>query len=131
MDTHSIVALFSAVHRVNLCDNDTGKSQQLSERLNDLHNKTTLRSDTVEREISRLQDSDIEIFHSHMDRQSVLNVWCKSQIGQNNLRKLFESNSIVDTIGNLTKVTSSASELMGSKMIDIDKDQFKKRTGKL
>ena len=78
--------------------------------------------------MSRLIDSGIEIFHSQMDRQAALFIWCKSQMGHENLRKLLESKSIVDVICDLT--TSSASESDGSRIIDADIDQFKKTVGK-
>jgi len=84
----------------------------------------------MERAINQLTDSGNELFHSHMDRQAVLYIWCQSQMGHENLRTLCESKSIVDVIGDLTKNTSSAPEAIGSKMIDVDLDQFKKTVGK-
>ena len=115
---------------MNLCSRDAGNLQQLSERLNYLHDKAKLRSDTKERAINQLIDSDIEIFHSLMDRQAVLYIWCKSETGHENLRSLCESKSIVDVIGYLTKNNSSAPEPIGSRMIDVNIDQFKKSIGK-
>ena len=111
--------------------------QQLSERLNDIHDKTKLRSDIKERAINQLSDIDIEILHSHMDRQAVLElqavlyIWCKSQMGYDRIRKLSESKSIVDVTGNLTKNISPTIEPTRSRMIDVDIDQFKKTIGKL
>src|SRR6218665_3255079 len=122
---------FSVAIKVNLCGRDAGNLQQLSERLNDLQDKSKQRSDTKERVISQLIDSGIEIFQSHMDRQAVLYIWCKSQMGLKNLCTLYESKFIVDVIGDLTKKTSSAIELIGSRMVDVDIDQFKKSVGKL
>lgn len=100
--------------------------QQLSERLNDLHDKTKLRSNTMERAMGQLIDNGIEIFHSQMDRQASLSIWCKSQLGHDNFRTLCESNLVVDIIGDLTKMTSSAPEPIGSRKVDVDKNQFKK-----
>lgn len=113
-----------------MCSKDAGQLQQLSERLNDLRDKTKLRSQKMERAISQLRDSDVEIFNSQLDRQAALWIWCKSQTGHENLRKFYESNFVVDIIGELTKMTSSAPEPIGSRMIDIDIDQFKKTIGK-
>lgn len=116
---------------MNLCGRNAGHLQQLSERLNEFHYKAKLRSDTKERTRSQLIDSGIEILHSHMDRQAaVLCIWCKSQTGLENLRILYESKSIVDVIDDLTKNTSSAPEPIGSRMIDVNIDQFKKSIGK-
>src|SRR6218665_1390026 len=115
---------------MSLGGRDAGTLQQLSERLNDLHDKVKLRSDTVEKARSQLIDSGIEIFHSHVDRQAVLHIWCKSQEGHGTLRTLYESKSIVHVIGNLTKNTSAAPAPIGSRMIDINIEQFKKTFGK-
>ena len=113
-----------------MCRRDARNLQQLSERLTDIHDKTKLRPDTQERATKQLIDGDIEILHSHMDRQAVLYIWCKSQMGHENLRTLFESKSIADVIGDLANDTSSAPEPIGSRMIDVDMDQFKKAVGK-
>lgn len=121
---------FPVAQKVKLCSKDAGQLQQLSERLNDLRDKTKLRSQKMERAISQLRDSDVEIFNSQLDRQAALWIWCKSQTGHENLRKFYESNFVVDIIGELTKMTSSAPEPIGSRMIDIDIDQFKKTIGK-
>ena len=118
------------VIKVNLSSREAGNLQRLSERLNDLHGKAKPRSARVERAINQLIDRDIEILHSHMDRQAVLYFWCKSEKGHENLRTLCESKSIVDVIGDLTKNTSSAPEPVGSRMIDTDIYQFKKIFGK-
>ena len=115
---------------MNLCGKEAGKLQQLSERLNNLHDKTKLRSDTEERAISQLIDRGIEVFHFRMDRQAVLYIWCKSEKGHENLCTLCESKSIVDVIGELTKNTSSAPAPIESRMVDVDIDQFKKTVGK-
>lgn len=121
---------FPVAQKVKLCSKDAGQLQHLSERLNDLRDKTKLRSQKMERAISQLRDSDVEIFNSQLDRQAALWIWCKSQTGHENLRKFYESNFVVDIIGELTKMTSSAPEPIGSRMIDIDIDQFKKTIGK-
>ena len=82
----------------------------------------------MERAMSRLIDSGIEIVHSQLDRQAALFILCKSKMGHENFRKLWESKSIVDVIFNPT--TSSASEPIGSRIIDVDIDQLKKTVGK-
>ena len=120
----------SVAIKVNLCSRDANNLQQLSKRWNDLHDKAKLRSNTKKRAINQLIDNDISIFHSHMDRQAVLYFWCKSQTGHENLRKLHESKSIVDVICDLTKNASSAPEPIGSRMINVDIDQYKKTIGK-
>src|SRR6218665_1983164 len=121
----------SVVVKVNLCGTDAINLHYISERLNDTHDESKLRSYTKEAAIRLLSDSGIQIFHSNMDRQAaVLYFWCKSEIGHENLRKLCESNSIVGVIGDLTEYTSSAPQPIGSRMIDVDIWQFKKTLGK-
>ena len=129
-DTRGIASLLAVVIKVNLCGGDAGNLQQLSLKMNDLHDKAKQRSDTKERAIRQLIDSDIEILHFHMDRQAVLCFWCKSEKGHEHLRTLCESTSIVRIISDLTKNNSSAPELIRSKLIDVDIDQFKKTIGK-
>lgn len=116
---------------MNLCGKDEGKLQQLSTRLKDIHGQMKLNSETKERTISLLKDRNIEIFDSQIDRQTVLYIRCKSHMGHESLRTSLESNAIIDLIRDLTKITPSAPELIGSRMIDIEIEEFKRTIGKL
>src|SRR6218665_2788045 len=66
----------------------------------------------------------------HGRYKTVLCILCKSQMGSESLRKLYDSNFVVDIIGGLVKSVSSALDSINSRMIDMDINQFKKTIGK-
>src|SRR6218665_1608429 len=93
-------------------------------KINNLRERTKPRSHLADKVIAHLRDEGIEILSSQLDGQTVVVwIWCHSQTAIGNLQRLYESNQLrYYYIENIQPSTS--------KVISIDRNQFKKTVGK-
>src|SRR6218665_3277694 len=92
-------------------------------KINDLRNRAKPRSHKTDKLIVQLRDEGIEILSSQMDGQIVVAwIWCHSQTAIENIQRLYESNQLRDYyFENIHPSTS--------KVINIDRNEFKKTVG--
>lgn len=105
----------------------------LHQRICDLRNRTKPWSHQADKFISHLRDEGIDILSSQLDRQTVVVwLWCLSQKGAENIRKLYKSNQLRDIFAGFYNNRPSVFEANQPKRISINIDscQFKKTVGK-
>ena len=108
------------------------ETQLLHHRISDLWNKTKPRLHQTDILISQLKDKGIEILNCQLDRHTVVVwIWCRSQAAIEYIQKLYESNELTDILSGIANIRHSASEVIQSIEINIDRNLFKKRVGKL
>ena len=101
------------------------QSQLLHQRISDLRNRTKPRLHQTDKLISQLKDEGIEIINSQLDRQTVVVwIWCHSQEAIEYIQKLYDSNQLKDILFENIQPSTS-------KVIRIDRNEFKKTIGKL
>jgi len=94
-------------------------------KINDLRDRTKSRSHKTDKFIAQLRDEDIDILNAQLDRQTVVVwIWCRSQTAIENLQRLYASNQLRDKYFEHIQPSTS-------KVINIDRNQFKKIVGKL
>ena len=100
------------------------ETQNLHKKINEVRDKTKPRSDETNKLIVQLRDEGLEILNSQLDGQTVVVwIWCHSDTANENLQKLYESNQLRDEY--FENIQPSI-----SKVINIDRNQFKKSVGK-
>src|SRR6218665_2969050 len=93
-------------------------------KINDLRDRTKVRSHETDKLIAQLKDKGIEILNSQLDGQTVVVwIWCHSQTAIENIQRLYELNQLRDEY--FENIQSSSSTV-----INIDSHQFKKTVGK-
>src|SRR6218665_359306 len=101
------------------------ETQNLHKKINEVRDKTKPRSDETNKLIVQLRDEGIAILNSQLDGQTVVVwIWCHSQTSIEHLQKLYESNQLRDKYFEHIQPSTS-------KVINIDRNQFKKIVGKL
>src|SRR5688572_1209448 len=99
------------------------ESQLLHQKIEDLRNRTKPWSHQTDKLISQLRKEDIDNLNSQLDRRTVVVwIWCRSQAALQYVQKLYESNKRDEFIENYQPSIS--------KMIKIDRNQFRKAIGK-
>ena len=100
------------------------ETQLLHQKIEDLRNRTKPRSHQTDKLISQLREEGIEILNSQLDRQTVVVwIWCHSQAALEHIQRLYESNQLRDVFFENIQPSTS-------KVINIDRNQFKKTVGK-
>src|SRR5688572_18985317 len=96
--------------------------QQFHQKIEDLRNRTKPWSQQTDKLTSKLTVGGMEILNSQLDRQTVIVwIWCRLQAALEEPQRLYESNQLRDVL---------FENIQPSKMIDIDRNQFKKTVGK-
>ena len=97
----------------------------LHKEINDLRERTKPRSNKTDKLIVQLREEGLEILNSQLNGQTVVVwIWCHSQKAIENLQRLYESNQLRDEyFENIQPSTS--------RVINIDRNQFKRNVGKL
>jgi len=96
------------------------------QKINDLRDRTKPRSHETDKLIAQLRAEGIEILSSQMDRQTVVVwIWCHSKTSIENLQRLYESNQLRDVYFDNIQPSRPT-----SRVIIIERNQFKKTTGK-
>lgn len=107
------------------------EAQLLHQAIEDLRDKTKPWSNKTDELICQLNEEGIEILNSQLKRRNfVIWIWCRSQQAIENIQKLYESNQLTNVLFGLANIRPSTSEITESKLINIDKNQFKKTVGK-
>lgn len=103
----------------------TETHELLHQKIKDLQNRTKPRSHETDKLISKLKDEGMDILDSKLDRQTVVvSIWCRSQKALERIQKLYDSNQLKDVL--FEHIQPSI-----SKVVNIDRSQFKKSVGKL
>src|SRR6218665_523755 len=94
------------------------------QNVEDLRNRKKPRSRETDKCIVELRDKGVKILNSQLDKETaVVWIWCRTQAGLENIMKLYKSNKLRDVyFENIQPSTS--------KMINIDRNQFRKTVGK-
>ena len=101
------------------------EAQLLHQMIEDFRNRTKPRSHQTDKLISQLKNEGIEILNSQLDRQTVVVwIWCHSQAALEYIEMLYELNHLRDVLL-FEHIQPSL-----SKVIRIDRNQFKKTIGK-
>jgi len=85
-----------------------------------------------------MKDDGIEILNSQLDKHAVVVwIWCRSQVALKIIQRLYESNQLKDVLFGAAYIPPPVedglirtSEIIQSKLINIDRNQFKKTVGK-
>lgn len=105
--------------------------QLLHQKVRERRSKTKPRSRQTDKVISRLKEEGLEILNSQLDRQTVIIwIWCYSQAATENTKKLYESNRLTDLFFDFGNIAPPISEIIKSKVINMDSSQFNKTVGK-
>jgi len=106
--------------------------QLLHQTINDLRNRTKQTSHQVDDKfINELKNEGIEMINSQLERKTVVVwIWCRSQSALEGIRKHYESNQLTEVICGLANSRQSKSEIIRLKVVNIDRNQFKKTVGK-
>ena len=102
------------------------KTQLFHQEIEDLRNSNRTKpwSHRTDELINQLREKGIEILNSQLDRQTVVVwIWCHSQAALGLIQMLYKSNQLRDVIFENIQPSTS-------KMINIDRNQFKKTVGK-
>ena len=83
------------------------------------------------RPIIHLQKEGLEILNAQLARQTVVVwIWCRSQVALENLKRLHESNQLIDILFSLTSIQPPDSEVSKSSVVNIDCNQLKNKVGR-
>ena len=94
------------------------------EKVEDLKSKKKSRSKEADKCIAQLREEGVEILNSQLEGQTVVVwIWCRTQAALENCQKLHETNRLRATF--FENILQSV-----SKVIHIDRSQFKKILGK-
>ena len=105
--------------------------QLFHQAIEDLRNKTKLRSFQTDKRISQVKGEGIEILNSQLVRQTVVVwIWCRSQAAIEYIQKKYESNNLRDALFGLADIRPPTSAVILSAEVNIDTNQFKKAVGK-
>lgn len=98
--------------------------------INNLRERTKLRTHHCDKLISQLKDEEVEILNAQTDRSTVVIwFWCRSQAALENIQTLYESNQLRDILFGAANIQPWASEIIQSQVITIDGNQLKKTVG--
>ena len=108
------------------------KPLEFHEIISSLRNGSKPRSHQADNLISQLKDEGVEILNSQLLRQTVVVwIWCRSQTALKHTHILYESNQLRDVFFGIANIRPPATEFNQSKMLNIDRNHFKKTAGKL
>src|SRR5688572_21268187 len=103
----------------------------IHQTISDLVNRPKQGSQRNDKLINELRDGGIEIINSQLERKNVVVwIWCRSQTALENIQNLHVSNRLSDILFDVANIRSSPSEIIQSKVISIDSNEFKKTVGK-
>src|SRR6218665_2190222 len=101
-----------------------------------LRNRSEPLSDHTNNLLNQMKDEGIEILSSQLHRQTVVVwIWCHSQAAIEYIQTQYESNQLRDLLfgaANIQPLVDGirTSEIIESKLIKIDSNEFKKTVGK-
>lgn len=129
-------SLFLVVVKVKVKSRGTTFAVSMDPRLlhqiiNDLRNRTELRSRQTEQTIIQLRANGLEIIDSKLYMKTVVVwIWCRSKTALENIQKMYESNQLIDVFFGLADIRPSSAGAFQSKVINMDCNQFKQKVGK-
>src|SRR6218665_2925508 len=119
-----VIEIRVQVPRANITMSE--ESQQLHKKIEDLRSRTNPRSNETDKLIVQLREEGLEILSSQLDRQTVVVwIWCRTQAALEYIQRLHESNILIDIF---FAIIQSLTCIL--KVIDIDRNHFKKTLGK-
>ena len=101
------------------------------QKFKDLQNRTKPRSYQSDKIISQKKEEGLEILNSQLDRQTVVVwIWCHSQAALEHIQYLYDKQWLIDVLFGIASFRPSTSEIIQSKSIYINSNEFKKTVGK-